>query len=111
MLTASSAHIALSRSGKSAVTRSRNNQQNKERGNDERRDEPAHSHVTFRLAGATRICRRTRDLAFWGIGCVRSRVQRFVMIVDYPLRIVREFGEAPFKALIFAHFVRSVRRP
>jgi hypothetical protein len=54
----------ISRSGKSGVTRSRNNQQNKQRGNDDRRDEPALSHVTFH----THICHRRRDLAFWGIG-------------------------------------------
>src|SRR5437764_7486867 len=58
----------ISRSGKSGVTRSRNNQQNKQRGNDDRRDEPALSHVTFRIAEDTHICRRRRDLAFWGIG-------------------------------------------
>jgi len=56
------------RSGKSGVNRSRNNQQHKERGNDDRRDEPALSHVAFRLAGDTRICRRRRDLGFWEIG-------------------------------------------
>jgi len=58
----------LPRSGKSGVTRSRNNQQNKERGNDDRGHEPALSHVTFRLVEDTRICRRRRDPASWGIG-------------------------------------------
>jgi hypothetical protein len=57
----------ISRSGKSGVTRSRNNQQNKERGNDDRGDEPALSTL---LSGSRKI------LAFavvgeiwpWGIG-------------------------------------------
>ena len=35
----------------------------------------------------------------------------FVMIVGYPLRIVREFVEASFEPLILTHLVKALRRP
>jgi hypothetical protein len=50
----------------SGVDRSRHNQQHKERGHNDRRDEPALRYVALRLARST--CRRRRNPAFWGIG-------------------------------------------
>lgn len=37
------------------------------------------------------------------------RVHRLAMIVGHPLRIVSEFGEAPFEPLKFLHLVGTVR--
>jgi hypothetical protein len=37
------------------------------------------------------------------------RMRELAVIVDHPLRIVREFGEGPFEPLIFARLDGAVR--
>jgi len=50
------------------------------------------------------------SLALTAAGTLR-RGHRLVVIVGYPLCIVREFGEASFEPLKFTHLVGAVRYP
>lgn len=65
-----------------------------------------HSLVPL-LLGDTLYCRIWRERC----GCVLCQLHDFVTIVGDPLRIVREFGEAPFEPLKLTHLVRAVRCP